>query len=95
MKIKEVQSHNGKEFVNTGMDRILKESGIVLRNKYGPDGGLKQRKAHVVAKCFARQPALQFFETFAPDARLSSLRLLIALAVKFNPKIIQLDIETA
>lgn len=45
----------------------------ILPNKYGPDRELNKRKARVVAKGFAQQPGIHFFETFAPVARLSSL----------------------
>lgn len=67
----------------------------VLRNKFKSDGTLERRKARVVAKGFTQRPGIDFFETFAPVARLSSLRLLAALAARYKLDISQLDIETA
>jgi hypothetical protein len=55
----------------------------VLRNKYASDGTLDRRKARVVAKGFTQRPGIDFHDTFAPVARLSSLRLLMALAAKY------------
>jgi hypothetical protein len=55
----------------------------VLRNKYAADGTLDRRKARVVAKGFTQRPGIDFHDTFAPVARLSSLRLLMALAAKY------------
>lgn len=49
----------------------------------------------VVAKGYAQEYGIHFFETFAPVARLSSLRLMVSLAAKLNLRINQLDIETA
>jgi hypothetical protein len=67
----------------------------VLRNKYAADGTLDRRKARVVAKGFTQRPGIDFHDTFAPVARLSSLRLLVALAAKYNLKISQLDVTSA
>lgn len=47
----------------------------VLRNKYNADGELEQRKARVVAKRFSQRPGVDFYDTFAPVAKLSSLRI--------------------
>lgn len=76
------------------MDEKVIKCRNVLRNKLGSDRNIERRKAQVVAKGFAQQPGIHFFETFAPVARLGSLRLLIALAAKLNLKISQLDVET-
>jgi len=46
----------------------------VLRNKYNPDGSIERRKARVVAKGFAQRPDVDYHDTFALVARLSSLR---------------------
>jgi hypothetical protein len=67
----------------------------VLRNKYAADGTLDRRKARVVAKGFTQRPGIDFHDTFAPVARLSSLRLLVALAAEYNLKISQLDVTSA
>jgi hypothetical protein len=67
----------------------------VLRNKYAADGTLDRRKARVVAKGFTQRPGIDFHDTFAPVARLSSLRLLVALAARYNLKISQLDVTSA
>jgi hypothetical protein len=67
----------------------------VLRNKYAADGTLDRRKARVVAKGFTQRPGIDFHDTFAPVARLSSLRLLVALAARYDLKISQLDVTSA
>ena len=94
-EIRSLMSNETFDLVDRPTNEKVIKCRTVLRNKYGPDEQLERRKARVVAKGFAQQPSLHFFETFAPVARLSSLRLLIALSVKFNLRINQLDIETA
>ena len=67
----------------------------VLRNKHNPDGTICRRKARVVAQGFSQRPGMEFTETFAPVARLDSFRMLMALSVKMDMKIDQIDITTA
>ena len=67
----------------------------VLTNKYDSNNNVECQKARIVAKGFTQRLGIDYFDTFAPVARLSSLRLLMALAAKQKLKISQLDIETA
>ena len=68
---------------------------IALRNKYNSNGDLERRKARVVAKGYSQRPGVDFQETFAPVAWLSSIRLLIALAVEHGMEVHHLDVTTA
>lgn len=70
-------------------------SRMVLTNKYGPDGTLSKRKARLVARGFSQRPGMDFSETFAPVARLGSIRLAAALAANYGMSIHQIDIATA
>ena len=82
-------------FVDRPKDAEIIGSRMVLRNKYKPDGTIEKRKARLVARGFAQRPGIHFSQTFAPVARLSSIRLIVALAVQQKMKIHQLDITTA
>lgn len=68
------------------MNRLKKSKVIgnrfVLRNKCGANGVLERRKARLVAKGYAQQYGKDFHETYAPIARLDSIRLTIALAMQ-------------
>jgi len=68
---------------------------MVLRNKRDAEGQIKRRKARLVARGFAQRPGIDYHDTFAPVARLESLRLLIALAAKHDLKIHQVDVTAA
>jgi len=65
---------------------------VVLTNKFKADGSLERRKARVVAKSFVQRLGVDFIESFAPVARLESVRL--AMAVELNMSIKQIDITS-
>ncbi|CAL8999646.1 unnamed protein product [Prunus brigantina] len=52
-------------------------------------------KAGLVAKGYAQKPGIDYNETFAPVARLDTIRTLIALAAKNSWKMYQLDVKSA
>ncbi|KAK5842221.1 hypothetical protein PVK06_004554 [Gossypium arboreum] len=52
----------------------------VYRAKQNADGSLNKLKARLVVKGFSQKYGLDYLETFAPVARLDTIRLLIALA---------------
>ncbi|CAK9813843.1 Retrovirus-related Pol polyprotein from transposon TNT 1-94 [Anthophora plagiata] len=70
-------------------------SRIVLRNKRRADGTLERRKARIVARGFAQRPGVDFDDTFAPVARIESIRILMALAAERGMNVEQLDVTTA
>lgn len=70
-------------------------SRFVLRNKYTSEGAIEKRKARVAARGFSQRPGVDFHETFAPVARMSSIRSAIAAAAQKGMKIEQLDVTTA
>ena len=51
-------------------------------------------KARLVAKSFKQKTDLDFFDTFSPVTRITSIRLLIAIAAIFDLKIHQMDVKT-
>lgn len=81
--------------VNRPKNHNVIECRMVLRNKYDPTGQVVRRKARLVARGFAQRPGIDFHDTYAPVARLGSIHLLLALAVKHDLKICQMDVMTA
>ena len=67
----------------------------VLRKKLKPDGSIDKFKARLVAKGFKQKADLDFFDTFSPVTRITSIRLLIVIAAIFDLKIHQMDVKTA
>lgn len=66
----------------------------VFKVKKDSEGRVTYR-ARLVAKGFSQKQGIDYKETFSPVVRYSTLRLLIALAVKLDLKILHLDVKTA
>jgi hypothetical protein len=67
----------------------------VFRNKQDEHGVVTRNKARLVAKGYAQVTGLDFEETFAPVARLESIRILLACAAHHSFKIFQMDVKSA
>lgn len=52
-------------------------------------------KARLVAKGYSQSYGIDYFETFSPVARLSTMRMLIALSVQLDLNIDHFDVTTA
>ena len=57
------------------------------------DGSIDKFKAKLVAKGFKQKADLDFFDTFSSVTRITSIRLLIAIATVFYLKIHQMDVK--
>ena len=66
----------------------------IFKRKYNSDGSIYKYKARLVAKGFTQEPNIDFFYTFAPVTRISSIRILIALASIHKLVIHQMDVKT-
>ncbi|KAK3719576.1 hypothetical protein QZH41_006798 [Actinostola sp. cb2023] len=67
----------------------------VFRVKYNADGSMERRKARLVAQGFSQKQGVDYDETFSPVVRFESLRTVIALSVKQELKLHQMDVTTA
>ena len=68
---------------------------FVLKTKLTSKGEIERRKARLVAKGYAQRPGTDFLDTFAPVARATSIRLLMALATELHLSVHQMDVVTA
>jgi hypothetical protein len=67
----------------------------VFRNKQDEHGVVTRNKAQLVAKGYAQVAGLDFEETFAPVARLESIRILLAYAAHHSFRLFQMDVKSA
>ena len=67
----------------------------VFRNKQDEHGMVTRNKARLVAQGFTQIEGLDFGETYAPIARLESIRILLAYATHHDFKLYQMDVKSA
>ena len=65
-------------------DKNVVDSKWVYRTKYKVDGTVEKYKARVVARGFTQVYRVDYMETYAPVAKLASLRTILALAVRLG-----------
>jgi hypothetical protein len=68
---------------------------VVFRNKQDEHGVVTRNKAQLVAKGYSQVEGLDFGETYAPIARLESIRILLAYATYHGFKLYQMDVKSA
>lgn len=67
----------------------------VYKVKKDPIGNIIKYKARLVAKGFNQTSGVDYFETFSPVVRHSSLRSLLAIAAELGLKMRHMDVDTA
>ena len=100
-----------REAINDEMDSIMSNNTWILvdlpagskpisnkwvfRRKYNTDGSIQTFKARLVAKGFKQKQGIDYFDTYAPVARLTSIRVLMAIASIHHLYVHQMDVKTA
>ncbi|GKA49878.1 retrovirus-related pol polyprotein from transposon TNT 1-94 [Tanacetum coccineum] len=67
----------------------------VFKNKLDENGIVSRNKARLVAQGYNQQEGIDFDETYAPVARLESIRILLAYACAHDFKLYQMDVKSA
>ncbi|GJW54722.1 zinc finger, CCHC-type containing protein [Tanacetum coccineum] len=94
-----------KEAINDEIDSIMSNNTWVLvdlplgckwifKRKLKVDGTIEKFKARLVIQGFRQKPGIDYFDTYALVARISTIRLLIAMAFIHNQIIHQMDVKT-
>ena len=67
----------------------------IYKIKHAADGSIEKHKARFMARGFSQNEGIDYEETFAPVARYTSIRSILALAAVMKWKIHQMDVKTA
>lgn len=83
------------EFVPLPPGKSLVGCKWVYKVKTHSDGAVDRYKARLVAKGFNQEYGIDYEETFAPVARITSVRSLLAIASAHNWQLKQMDVKNA
>lgn len=92
---KSIMDNKTWELVDLPSDRKPITCKWVFKLKKDQDGKILRYKARLVARGCSQRSGIDYTETFSPVIRYSSMRLLMAIAVKFDLEIEQMDAVTA
>jgi hypothetical protein len=67
----------------------------VFKKKLMPDGTIDKYKASLVAKDYTQKEDKNFFDTYSPVARLTTIHVLLSLAASHGLLVHQMDVKTA
>jgi transposase InsO family protein len=94
-EIKTLEDAGTWELTNLPNGANLVGSKWVFRIKKDATGRVVRYKAQLVAQGFSQVEGVDYFDTYAPVARLSSIRTILALAARLNLELHQIDIKGA
>ncbi|GKB05596.1 retrovirus-related pol polyprotein from transposon TNT 1-94 [Tanacetum coccineum] len=83
------------ELVPNPMDMTIIGTKWVYRNKLDENGVVTRKKARLVAQGYNQQEGINYDETYAPVARLESIRILLAYACTLDFNLFQMDVKSA
>lgn len=83
------------ELVPRLADRNVVDSKWVFVVKWGEDGGIEKRKAHIIAKGYTQMIGEDYQETYVSVARLESIQLICTIAAAKRLRLWQVDFVSA
>ncbi|GJX29612.1 retrovirus-related pol polyprotein from transposon TNT 1-94, partial [Tanacetum coccineum] len=67
----------------------------IFKKKMKADGTIDKYKARLVIKGYRQREGLDYFDTYSPVTRITSIRMILAIAALRNLEIHQMDVKTA
>ncbi|GJU43343.1 retrovirus-related pol polyprotein from transposon TNT 1-94 [Tanacetum coccineum] len=94
-KLKQIVANDVWELVPLPISQSVIGTKWVFRNKLDENGIVSRNKARLVAQGYNQQEGIDYDETYAPVARLESIRILLAIACANDFKLYQMDVKSA
>ena len=90
-----LQKSNTWELVDLPPGRKLVQCKWVYKTKFAADGSPLKYKARLVAKGYSQVHGIDYNETFAPVAKMDSIRLALAIAASKQWEVHHMDVKCA
>ena len=90
-----LQKNNTWELVDLPPGRKLVKCKWVFKTKFAADGSNLKYKEILVAKGYSHLHGIEYNETFAPMAKMDSIRLALAIAASKQWEVHHMDVKCA
>ena len=94
-KLAALEKNDTWELVPSPPGKKVVDCKWVYTVKQNPEGKVERYKARLVAKGYSQTYGIDYDETFAPVAKMSTVRTLISCAANFDWPLYQLDVKNA
>jgi hypothetical protein len=93
-ELSQIEKNKTWELVPRPLNKNVIGAKWVFRNKMDEAGKITRKKARLVCKGYAQVEGIDFGETFAPVARMESIRLILDYVSSKHIKVYQMDVKS-
>ncbi|KAK8685585.1 hypothetical protein V6N13_041585 [Hibiscus sabdariffa] len=94
-EIESIMQNHTWELVDLPPGIKLLSSKWIFKRKMKADGSIDKYKARLVIKGYRQKEGLDYFDTYSSVSRITSIRMILAIAPLRNLEVHQMDVKTA